>query len=84
MSRTAGTAVLVKGGHAQGAYAVDMLLQPNRPAIRFEAPRLDRGMRGTGCIPSSAIAAFLALGASPEDSVRRAKQYVFDIIARLK
>ncbi|MDG4897683.1 hydroxymethylpyrimidine/phosphomethylpyrimidine kinase [Mesorhizobium sp. WSM4976] len=84
LSRTAATGVLVKGGHAQGAYAVDMLLQPNRPAIRFEAPRLDRGMRGTGCMLSSAIAALLALGASPEDSVRSAKQYVFDIIARLK
>lgn len=82
LSSTTGTGVLVKGGHAQGAYAVDVLLQPNRPAIRFEAPRLDRRMRGTGCMLSSAIAAFLALGASPEDSVRNAKQYVFDIIAR--
>lgn len=84
LSGSVGTAVLVKGGHAQGAQAVDVLLQPNRPAARFEAPRLPGGMRGTGCMLSSAIAASLALGVSLEESVRSGKQYVFDIIARLQ
>jgi hydroxymethylpyrimidine/phosphomethylpyrimidine kinase len=82
LARTIGTAVLVKGGHAQGARAIDVLLQPNHPAIRFEAPRLQGGMRGTGCMLSSAIAASLALGASLEASVERAKQHVFDALGR--
>ncbi|WP_353642661.1 hydroxymethylpyrimidine/phosphomethylpyrimidine kinase [Mesorhizobium sp. WSM2239] len=84
LARTVKTAVLVKGGHAVGAQAVDVLLQPNHPAVRFEAPRLQRGMRGTGCMLSSAIAASLACGASLEKSVRNAKQYVFCILARAK
>ncbi|MDW6024312.1 hydroxymethylpyrimidine/phosphomethylpyrimidine kinase [Mesorhizobium sp. BAC0120] len=78
LSRAAGTAVLVKGGHAAGAEAIDMLLQPGRPALRFAAPRLAREMRGTGCMLSSAIAAGLALGQSLDASVRKAKQYVLE------
>jgi len=84
LSNTVGTTVLVKGGHAQGSQAVDLLLPPDGPAIRFESARLHHGMRGTGCMLSSAIAASLALGASLEDSVRSAKQYVFDAIAQLR
>ncbi|WP_394893326.1 hydroxymethylpyrimidine/phosphomethylpyrimidine kinase [Mesorhizobium sp. AaZ16] len=78
LARSVKAAVLVKGGHARGAQAIDVLLQPNHPSVRFEAPRLQRGMRGTGCILSSAIASSLALGASLEASVRSAKQYVFE------
>ncbi|TIO26786.1 hydroxymethylpyrimidine/phosphomethylpyrimidine kinase [Mesorhizobium sp.] len=82
--RTVWTAVLVKGGHACGNEAVDLLLQPHRPALRYASPRLPRQMRGTGCMLSSAIAASLALGTSLEQSVRRAKQYVFDALAGSK
>lgn len=83
LSRGIRAAVLVKGGHARGDQAVDVLVQPNHHPIRFEAPRLERGMRGTGCMLSSAIAACLALGASLEASVCRAKQHVFDALAGL-
>lgn len=77
------TAVLAKGGHAWGAHnAVDLLLQPDCPAFRFEAPRLQTRIRGTGCMLSSAIAASLALGQPIEASVGVAKQYVFDCLAR--
>jgi hydroxymethylpyrimidine/phosphomethylpyrimidine kinase len=81
LSAAVRTAVLVKGGHAQDSRSIDILVQPNCSAVRFEAPRLAKGMRGTGCMLSSAIAASLALGASLEDSARSAKHYVFDIIA---
>ncbi|RWB32209.1 MAG: hypothetical protein E5V72_00280 [Mesorhizobium sp.] len=81
LSRAIRAAVLVKGGHAQRTQAVDLLLQPGQPAVRFEAPRLRSEMRGTGCMLSSAIAASLALGVSLEESVRRAKRYVFDALA---
>ncbi|RWJ39764.1 MAG: hydroxymethylpyrimidine/phosphomethylpyrimidine kinase [Mesorhizobium sp.] len=82
--RTVGTAVLVKGGHASGSESVDLLLQPHLPALRYASPRLPREMRGTGCMLSSAIAVSLALGASLEQSVRRARQYVFDALAGSK
>lgn len=83
LSRTIGTAVLAKGGHARGGQnAIDLLLEPECPVLRFEAPRLQRQMRGTGCMLSSAIAACLAADESLEKSVRVAKQYVFDCLAR--
>jgi len=83
LSRTIRTAVLAKGGHAWEAQnAVDLLLQPGCPAVRFEASRLQAKIRGTGCMLSSAIAASLALGQPIEASVGVAKQYVFDCLAR--
>ncbi|KAA3445862.1 hydroxymethylpyrimidine/phosphomethylpyrimidine kinase [Mesorhizobium sp. SARCC-RB16n] len=84
LSRSVSTAVLVKGGHAPGRDAVDLLVQPNRTPLRFMAPRLSGEMRGTGCMLSSAIAASLALGASLEESVRAAKRHVFKAIAGSK
>jgi hydroxymethylpyrimidine/phosphomethylpyrimidine kinase len=78
LSRALRTAVLVKGGHANDTEAVDVLLQPDRPPLRFGAPRLAQEMRGTGCMLSSAIAACLALDQSLETSIHRAKQYVFE------
>ncbi|MCB1468287.1 MAG: bifunctional hydroxymethylpyrimidine kinase/phosphomethylpyrimidine kinase [Rhizobiaceae bacterium] len=75
-------AVLVKGGHAEGRQSTDILFRPGRPPIRFDAPRLGGGARGTGCMLASAIGAGLAQGLSLEDSVRRAKRYVFQIIER--
>lgn len=82
LASNVGTMVLVKGGHAQGSQAVDLLLPPDGPAIRFEAARLKHRMRGTGCMLSTAVAAFLALGSSLEQSVRGAKQYVFERFVR--
>jgi hydroxymethylpyrimidine/phosphomethylpyrimidine kinase len=35
LSRKTGTAVLVKGGHAEGTWSVDLLLQPNRGSKRL-------------------------------------------------
>lgn len=81
LSRSVSTAVLVKGGHARGREAADLLLQPHRPPLRFVAARLAREMRGTGCVLSSAIAASIALGISLEESVQAAKQHVFDALA---
>ncbi|WP_157019528.1 bifunctional hydroxymethylpyrimidine kinase/phosphomethylpyrimidine kinase [Mesorhizobium xinjiangense] len=68
--------VLVKGGHADDAEAADLLVRPGRPAQWFKAPRVASGLRGTGCMLASAIAAGLADGASLEDGVRQAKAHV--------
>lgn len=75
-------AILVKGGHAAGAFSTDMLARNGQELARFTAPRLDKKMRGTGCMLASAIAARLALGQPLEDSVRAAKRHVFEQISR--
>ena len=69
--------VLVKGGHAATDRSDDLLIRPGRAPVRFAAPRLPGGARGTGCMLSSAIAANLARDATLEESVRKAKHYVF-------
>ncbi|AZO29658.1 hydroxymethylpyrimidine/phosphomethylpyrimidine kinase [Mesorhizobium sp. M1B.F.Ca.ET.045.04.1.1] len=71
-------ALLLKGGHAAGARSTDILLSPDREPVRFDMPRLAGSMRGTGCMLASAIAAHLAKAKSLEDSVRAAKQRVFE------
>src|SRR5262245_17189332 len=74
-------AVLLKGGHAQGAESVDLLLDSNG-VTRFAAVRLaTRNTHGTGCTLSAAIAAGLAKGLNLADAVREAKTYVTAAIA---
>jgi hydroxymethylpyrimidine/phosphomethylpyrimidine kinase len=70
-------AVLLKGGHLAGDAVSDLLLAEGA------APRWFRGERiatpnthGTGCTLSSAIAAFVALGADLPDAVAQARDYV--------
>jgi len=74
-------AVLVKGGHADGPEAVDLLLDAEGE-LRLAAPRLaTRNTHGTGCTLSSAIAAELAKRASLREAVVAAKAYVTAAIA---
>ena len=69
-------AVLMKGGHAQGAESADLLIEPTSFA-RLAAERIDtQNTHGTGCTLSSAIAAGLAKGLSLAEAVREAKAYV--------
>lgn len=68
-------AVLVKGGHALGAEAVDLLVSHGR-VTRHAAPRLAGTMRGTGCALASAIAANLAFGCDLAESISPAKAFV--------
>ncbi len=73
-------AVLVKGGHADGDTAVDILFEGDEP-VSFEAPRAEtKNTHGTGCTLSAAIAAELAKGASLIEAVEVAKAYVTDAI----
>ena len=70
------SAVLIKGGHGDGAEVVDTLFDGTR-FDRIAIPRLaTKNTHGTGCTLSSAIAACLAHGASIRDSVFRAKIYL--------
>ena len=69
-------AVLLKGGHGDGAEAVDLLLAAAAPPRWLRAPRVDAMRRGTGCALASAIAAGLAGGLELAHACERAKQHV--------
>lgn len=80
LSETYHTAVLLKGGHSVGS--CNDLLYAAGTATWFSGQRTDTlNTHGTGCTLSSAIASFLAQGASLEESVRRGKAYISDAIA---
>jgi hydroxymethylpyrimidine/phosphomethylpyrimidine kinase len=74
--RLGSRAVLLKGGHADGAESVDLLVQSTTVA-RLAAERIaTENTHGTGCTLSSAIAAGLAKGQDLATAVRKAKDYV--------
>ncbi|HVC31561.1 MAG TPA: bifunctional hydroxymethylpyrimidine kinase/phosphomethylpyrimidine kinase [Steroidobacteraceae bacterium] len=77
-------AVLLKGGHAEGNEALDLLLPAGGPPRWLSAPRIDARCRGTGCALACAIAAGLASGKPVEDACREAKQYVLSMLADLR
>jgi hydroxymethylpyrimidine/phosphomethylpyrimidine kinase len=80
--RAAGVrAVLLKGGHAEGDEAADLLLTEQDEPKWLSSPRLDSRCRGTGCALASAIAAGLATGASVEPACRSAKRYVLSMLS---
>ena len=73
--------VLLKGGHGEGAEAVDLLVTAQDEPQWLSSPRLDASCRGTGCALASAIAAGLASGQSVADACRNGKQYVLSMLA---
>jgi hydroxymethylpyrimidine/phosphomethylpyrimidine kinase len=69
-------AVLIKGGHGEGAESIDYLVSPSG-TITLAAPRIaTQNTHGTGCSLSSAIAAGLAKGEDMETAVRNAKTWI--------
>jgi hydroxymethylpyrimidine/phosphomethylpyrimidine kinase len=74
-------AVLIKGGHGQGAESIDYLIR-EAGVVALAAPRIaTRNTHGTGCSLSSAIAAGLAKGDDLEAAARNAKTWVTAAIA---
>jgi hydroxymethylpyrimidine/phosphomethylpyrimidine kinase len=73
--------VLLKGGHADGPEAVDLLFTARDAPQWLSSPRVDARCRGTGCALASAIAAGLAAGQSVEDACVTGKQYVLTMLA---
>jgi hydroxymethylpyrimidine/phosphomethylpyrimidine kinase len=72
-------AVLLKGGHAWGEEAVDILVTASDAPVRLCAARVGGALRGTGCALSSAIAANLALQVPLIPACERAKAYVWSL-----
>jgi hydroxymethylpyrimidine/phosphomethylpyrimidine kinase len=70
-------AVVVKGGHAGGRSAIDVLVT-REGRVRFAAPRLERAAsrRGTGCRFAATLATHLARGEAVADAARLAKRAV--------
>jgi hydroxymethylpyrimidine/phosphomethylpyrimidine kinase len=74
-------AVLLKGGHAGGPEAVDVLVS-QEGVQRFAGQRVEtRNTHGTGCTLSAAIAAELAKGQGLFEAIAAAKAYVGAAIA---
>ena len=71
------SAVLAKGGHADGKRVVDRLMRPDGTFASFEDARIDtRHTHGTGCTLSSAIATLSGHGQELAQAVRLARQFV--------
>ena len=74
------SAVLMKGGHADGAVCTDQLVS-HTGMQELVAPRVNtRNTHGTGCSYSSAIAAGLAQGMALSDAVERAHRWLHQAI----
>lgn len=74
-------AVLIKGGHGEGAESVDFLITPHA-VVRLASERIaTHNTHGTGCTLSSAVAAGLARNLDLAEAVRHAKAYVSAAIA---
>ncbi|NJM37504.1 MAG: bifunctional hydroxymethylpyrimidine kinase/phosphomethylpyrimidine kinase [Akkermansiaceae bacterium] len=70
------TAVLLKGGHLEGADCLDLLADEGE-VYRFSAARIAvAGSHGTGCTLSAAITAALSQGESLPKAVETAKIYL--------
>jgi len=68
-------AVVVKGGHLNGLKVYDLLYHDGKFKV-FEKSRIDVKPHGSGCVFSSAIAAFLALGNDLVDAVEKAEKFI--------
>jgi hydroxymethylpyrimidine/phosphomethylpyrimidine kinase len=68
--------VVVKGGHAEGPEAIDVVCTGST-VFEVRGPRIrTRHTHGTGCTLSSAIAANLANGLDVEPAIREARAYL--------
>ena len=75
-------AVLIKGGHGEGAESADLLLTERGSSSWLRETRIDTAnTHGTGCTLSSTIAAGLAKGQSRDQAVEAAKAYIQAAIA---
>jgi hydroxymethylpyrimidine/phosphomethylpyrimidine kinase len=73
-------AVLLKGGHAEGADAVDVFFDGSGPHSLRQPRIATHNTHGTGCTLSAAVAAYLVQGRSMEDAVVAAKAFVWNAL----
>jgi hydroxymethylpyrimidine/phosphomethylpyrimidine kinase len=76
LGRTGAGCVVVKGGHLDGAEAVDVVWAGGGTTL-LRAPRIDtKNNHGTGCTFAAAVTARLARGEPLDAALRAAKAYV--------
>ena len=76
LAETGARYVVIKGGHLPGPAAVDVVWDGTNATI-LSVPRIvTANVHGTGCTLSAAVAANLALGATPADAIERAKTFL--------
>jgi hydroxymethylpyrimidine/phosphomethylpyrimidine kinase len=73
-------AVLVKGGHIEGADSIDILDDGGEPLTLVARRVATSNTHGTGCTLSAAIAALLGQGMALRDAVQAAKAYLTDAL----
>jgi hydroxymethylpyrimidine/phosphomethylpyrimidine kinase len=70
-------AVVLKGGHGDGAEAVDVLQLRGGEPVRLALPRIaTRNTHGTGCTFAAALTAYLVRGETIESAAGQAKRFV--------
>lgn len=74
------TAVLWKGGHKNESKGTDVLLTPNNEISIHPTLNNCSEKHGSGCVLSSAIAAYLSLDENLEEACRKAKLYTEKIL----
>jgi hydroxymethylpyrimidine/phosphomethylpyrimidine kinase len=67
--------VLIKGGHLEGSEVTDILVGPSSEWV-LSGPRHPYAVHGSGCCFSAAITAYMALGCSVPEAVRKAKEFI--------
>ena len=76
------SAILLKGGHLSGETVSDVLVIGQGPAHWMRGDRIHTAnSHGTGCTLSSAIAAYLAQGATLVEAVEAGRRFVRDALA---
>jgi len=73
-------AVVVKGGHLEGADVTDILYYDDKFKI-FTKPRVEVEVHGGGCTFSAAITAYLALDYDVVEAVTKAEEFMQNAIA---
>jgi hydroxymethylpyrimidine/phosphomethylpyrimidine kinase len=73
---TGARAVLLKGGHLEGAEVVDMFSDGHKTKEWRDAKIDSRHTHGTGCTLASAITTGIAQGMQMIDAIERARRYV--------
>jgi hydroxymethylpyrimidine/phosphomethylpyrimidine kinase len=74
--------VLAKGGHAEGAKILDILVDSDGRSQHFESDRIESPhTHGTGCTLASAIATLLGRRVDLPEAVRQARAFVRSAIA---
>lgn len=68
--------VVIKGGHLQGDYAIDIIFD-GKDFYEIKKKKKFKGdVHGTGCCFSAAITAYLTKGENPINAIKKAKKFV--------